>query len=448
MNTLDFDLVVIGAGMAGLGAARKAAAAGRRVAIVDYRAYGGTCALRGCDPKKVMVGVAELVDWQRRMRGYGIAGEVRIDWTKLMAFKRSFTAPVPQRLEKELEGLGVATLHGSARFTSPTTLRVGTEEFTPSRFLIAVGADPRRLGIAGEDLLATSTDFLSLDTLPGHIMFVGGGYVSFEFAHIAARAGVSVTIAQRGKLPLKTFDPDLVQELVVASEEIGIRVRTEIEITSIERRGGHLAARSGRGEELEADLMVHGAGRAPEMGALDLAVGEVAFDSERGVLVNEYLQSTSNPRVYAAGDAADTRGWPLTPVAVHEGLIATSNLLHGNHKTPNYTGTPSVAFTLPALARAGLSEVEASAQGLEFEVKTGNTSGWFTARRTREKHSAYKVLVERGSGRILGAHLLGMNAGEVIDVFALAIRHGLTARDLRTSLLVHPAAASDVVYMV
>lgn len=448
MNTHEFDLVVIGAGMAGLGAARKAAIAGKRVAIVDNRPYGGTCALRGCDPKKVLVGAAELLAWQRRMRGYGIAGEARIDWAKLMAFKRTFTEPVPQRLEKELDGLGVATLHGDARFTSPAILRVGTKEVTPNRFLIAAGAGPRALGIPGEELLATSTDFLDLDTLPGRILFIGGGYVSFEFAHIAARAGASVTIAQRGKVPLKAFDPDLVLELVAASEELGIRVRTETEITSIERRGGHLVASSGRGEEFEADLVVHGAGRTPEIGALDLAVGEVAFDPARGVLVNEYLQSISNPRVYAAGDAADTRGWPLTPVAVHEGLIATSNLVHGNHKTPDYTGTPSVAFTVPALARAGLTEEDAHVQGLDFEVNMQRTSGWFTARRTREEHAAYKVLIESGSGRILGAHLLGMNAGEVIDVFALAIRHGLTARDVKTSVLVHPAAASDVVYMV
>ncbi len=325
---------------------------------------------------------------------------------------------------------------------------MGTDELTSNRSLIAAGAEPRAVGIPCEELLATSTDFLDLDALPRRILFIGGGYVSFEFAHIAARAGASVTIAERGKLPMNAFDPDLVFELEAASEEAGIRVRTETEITSIERRDSHLAARSGRGEELEANLVVHGAGRAPEIGAVDLAVGEVEFDPARGVHVNEYLQSTSNPRVYAAGDAANTRGWPLKPVAVHEGLIATSYLLHGNHETPDYTGTPSVAFTVPALARAGLTEEEAHAQGLDFEVNMQRTSGRFTARRTREEHAAYKVLSESGSGRIMGAHLLGGNAAEVIDVYALAIRHGLTAREMKTSVLVHPAAASDVVYMV
>ena len=448
MSTQALDLVVIGAGMAGLAAARKAAAAGKRVAIVDARPYGGTCALRGCDPKKVLVGAAELWDWQRRMRGHGVTGEVRIDWAELMTFKRTFTEPIPHRLEKELVGLDVRTLHGTVRFTSGSSVQVGEEEFTAGRFLIATGAKPRDLGIPGEELVATSTDFLELDTLPERIVFIGGGYVSFEFAHIAARAGANVTIAHRSERPLEAFDPYLVQELVAASEAIGIRVRVHTEVTAVEHRGDHLVARTESGDGLVADMVVHGAGRVPEIDALDLEAGNIAYYPARGVRVNAYLQSTSNPRVYAAGDAADTIGWPLTPVAVHEGLIATSNLLQGNHKVPDYTGTPSVAFTLPALARAGLTEEEANTEGLKFEVNRQNTRGWFTARRTREANAAYKVLVERESGRILGAHLLGMNAGEVIDMFALAIRHHLTARDLKTSVLVHPAATSDVVYML
>lgn len=448
MTARAFDVVVIGAGMAGLAAARKAASAGRRVAIVDIRPYGGTCALRGCDPKKVLVGAAEVVDWARRMRGHGVAGEARIAWGALMAFKRGFTQPVPERLERGLEGMGVATLHGSARFTGPASLRVSEDELTAERFLIAVGAQPRALGFPGEELLTTSTEFLDLDALPGRILFVGGGYVSFELAHVAVRAGASVTIAHRGERPLGAFDPDLVERLVAASEEVGIRVRTATEVVGVARRAGGLVARTGAGEELEADLVVHGAGRVPEIGALDLEAGGVAFDDARGVRVNEHLQSVSNPRVYAAGDAADTAGPKLTPVAVHEGLIAASNLEGGHRKTPDYRGTPSVVFTLPALARAGLGEADARAQGFDVEVNGGDSSGWYTARRTRERHAGYKVLLEKGSGRILGAHLLGMDAGETIDMFALAIRHGLSARDLKTSVLVHPAAASDVAYML
>jgi glutathione reductase (NADPH) len=152
--------------------------------------------------------------------------------------------------------------------------------------------------------------------------------------------------------------------------------------------------------------------------------------------------------MYAAGDAAATEGWPLTPVAVTEGLTVASNLLKGNHKTPNYLGTPSVAFTVPSLSRAGMTEEEAKARGLKFKVNSKDTASWFSSRRVVEKHSAYKVLVEEDTGRILGAHLLGTHAGEVINMFALAIRHGLTAQEVKTGVCVHPATSSDISYMV
>lgn len=448
MSELSFDVIVIGVGMAGQSLAGKTASAGKKVAVVDSRPYGGTCALRGCDPKKVLVGAAEVVDWQRRMTGHGTGGEVRIDWSELMAFKRTFTEPVPQNLEKNLGKQGIATHHGETRFAGPNCLQVGQDALTGEHIVIAAGAKPRDLGIPGAELVKTSADFLELETLPKRIAFIGGGYISFEFAHIAARAGAEVTILHRGERPLAGFDPDLVARLVGASRELGINVRVNTEVTAVEARRDVLVVHTGRNEAIQADLVVHGAGRVPEIDALDLEAGGIEHDLSRGIIVNEYLQSVSNPAVYAAGDAAATDGWPLTPVAVHEGLTAASNILKGNHKTPNYQGTPSVAFTIPAIARAGLTEEEASDRSLKFSVNHQDTSSWYTSRRTNEKHSAYKVLVEEGTGRILGAHLLGAHAGEVINMFALAIRHGLTAQEIRTSVLVHPAASSDIAYMV
>ena len=448
MSERSFDLFVVGAGMAGLAAARKAASSGKHVAIVDTRPYGGTCALRGCDPKKVLVGAADIVDAQRRMRGYGVSGEARIDWPALMAFKRTFTEPMPARLESSLDGMGVVTLHGETRFVDSTTVEVGGDRFTAERFLIATGAQPRPLGVPGENLVATSTDVLDLEELPSRILFIGGGYISFEFAHLAARAGSKATIAHRSARPLTAFDPDHVELLVTASRELGIDVRLGAEVVSVERHGETYLARTRAGDEIEAALVVHGGGRIPELDGLDLAAGEVAFDPLDGVRVNEYLQSVSNPRVYAAGDAAATAGPPLTPVAVHEGITAVTNLLRGNQRHPDYAGTPSVVFTLPRLARAGMTEQEARGDGLAFDVESRDASGWFSARRTRQDHAASKVLVEKASGRILGAHLLGGEADETIGMFALAIRHGLTAWDLKTSILVHPAAASDVASMV
>ncbi|MDZ7801824.1 MAG: FAD-dependent oxidoreductase [Trueperaceae bacterium] len=233
MSERAFDLLVIGAGMAGLAAARKAASAGKRVAIADVRPYGGTCALRGCDPKKVLVGAADIVDAQRRMSDHGVSGETHLDWSALMAFKRTFTEPLPDRLEASLRDVGVTTLHGPTRFVDPGAVEIETERVTAERFLIATGARPRPLAIPGADLVATSTEFLDLEVLPERIVFIGGGYVSLEFAHIAARAGAHVTILHRGERPLPRFDPDHVDLLVDATRGLGIDVRLETEVASV-----------------------------------------------------------------------------------------------------------------------------------------------------------------------------------------------------------------------
>ncbi len=443
-----YDIIVIGVGMAGLNVARRTAKAGKKVAVIDSRPYGGTCALRGCDPKKVLVGAAELVDWQRRMKGRGVTGELRINWADLMAFKRTFTEPVPENLEQSLGKLGVATYHGGTHFVDRNALRVGEETLEAEHIVIAVGAKPLTLDIPGAEHLTTSTDFLGLESLPKRLIFIGGGYISFEFAHIAVRAGADVTILHRGERPLEGFDADLVQRLVTASEELGITVQVETEVQKVDKVGESFIVHTDQERTFNADLVVHGAGRVPEIDGLELSAGGIEHDLKAGIKVNEYLQSVSNPAVYAAGDSAATEGLPLTPVAVSEGLVVASNLLKGNQRTPDYTGTPSVVFTTPSLARAGLDEAQAEAQGLSFTVHHQDTSGWYTSRRVGEPHSAFKVLVEQNTGRILGAHLLGAHAGETINMFALAIRHGLTDRDLKTSIYVHPAASSDVGYMV
>jgi len=448
MTTQTFDVIVIGAGMAGLTVARRTAGAGQRVAIVDSRPYGGTCALRGCDPKKVLVGAAEIVDRARRLHGHGLRDVPTIAWDDLIAFKRTFTESVPDALEWSLRGSGITTLHGTPRFIDKTALALGGVTLRADHIVVAVGARPRHLDFPGAEHVRTSTDFLELDALPNSVVFIGGGYVSFEFAHIAARAGARVTIVHRHDRVLPGFDPDLVDELVRASEAAGVRVTTGFDVTAVEPVTEGFQVRSDAGGVVKADLVVHGAGRVPELDGLGLEAGEVAFDERRGILVDAHLRSITNPSVYAAGDAAATEGWPLTPVAVHEAFVVASNLLRGDQVTPNYAGTPSVVFTLPALARVGLLESEARDRGLDVIVKRLDTQGWYGARRTKQQHAGYKVIVERTGGRILGAHLLGDQAGDAIDMFALAVRHDLTAHDLKTSILVHPSDASEVTYMV
>lgn len=455
MPSPSYDLLVIGTGTAASTAACACRSAGWRVAIVDELPFGGTCALRGCDPKKVLVGVAEARDHARRMHGRGIEGEPAIRWPQLMEFKRTFTQPVPQQREQQFASSGIEAFKGHARFRGPRSIEVAGQVLEARFVLIAAGAAPVRLGIPGEEHLATSTDFLELDALPGRIALVGGGYIASELSHIAARAGAQVTILQRGERLLSGFDPDLVQWLTEKSRRLGIEITLGAHVEQIREveaasgRGGPLRVdftAQGRRSSLEADLVVHAAGRAPNLAALDLEAGGIERDGRR-LRLNEFLQSASNPAVYAAGDCAAS-GPPLTPVSEYDGHIAAANMLEGNREKADYTGIPSVVFTLPPLARVGLLQADARRQGLRFRVRHERTSTWYTARRLGEDCAGFKVLIEEGTERILGAHLLGPQAEEVINLFALAIRAGLSARQLETLIAAYPTAGSDVKYML
>ena len=446
-----FDLIVIGTGAGGSTVAHKCRKEGWDVAIIDSRPFGGTCALRGCDPKKVLVGAADLIDWTRRMEGKGISSKsTEIAWQELMRFKRTFTEPVPENREKGYAKAGIIAYHGRTSFINQTTVRVGDNTLTARFVHIAAGAKPAALGIPGEEHLTTSDQFLEMEQLPKRIIFVGGGYIAFEFAHIAARASAKVQILHRGARPLEGFDPDLVNSLVQATRELGVDLRLNTAVRSIEKDGDRFIvnASTEHGKQtIEADMVMHSAGRVPDIDDMNLEKAGVEHD-KKGVVVNEYLQSVSNPAIYAAGDAAASGGLPLTPVATMEGHVVASNLLKGNHRTPNQMGVPTVVFTLPPLSSVGLQEEAARQQGLKFTVKYEDTSGWYSSRRVGLKYSGFKTLVEEGGGRILGAHLLGAHAEEVINIFALAIRSGLNADDLKTMIYAYPTSASDISYMV
>lgn len=445
----QYDLVVIGTGTAAMVAAMRVRAADWSVAIIDYRPFGGTCALRGCDPKKMLVGGASALDHARRMRGNGVAGDVHIDWPELIAFKRTFTDPVPEKHEHRYDEKGIHTYRGHARFTGRNSLTVDGESLEARHVLIAAGAEPIRLGIPGEEYFATNEDFLAMERLPRRIVLVGGGYIASEFSHIAARAGVQVTILQRGKRMLGHFDPDLVGWLMDKFREIRVDVRLRTTVSAIEKdHAGFVVRASSEGGDatFDADLVVHSAGRAPALDALDLEAGGVAAEKGR-LKLNEYLQSVSNAAVYAAGDAAQ-EGPPLTPVSSHDAKMVAANLLEGNRHRPDYRGVPSVAFTIPPIAAVGLSEEQARQQDLKFQTKSQKASDWFTARQAVEKTYGFKVMVEDDTGRIIGAHLVGPHADEVINLFALAIRHDLTADNLKTTMFAYPTGASDIGYML
>jgi glutathione reductase (NADPH) len=385
------------------------------------------------------------------MKGKGIrAEELQIDWKELMRFKRSFTEPVPKNREEGFAKAGVAAFHGRARFVGPSSVQVNGEVLEGRYVVIAAGQKPAELKIPGTEHLTTSEKFLELDELPKRILFIGGGYIAFEFAHVAVRAGAQVTIVHRGVRPLSLFDPDLVDQIVKHTRELGADVQLGTEAIGVEKSSGQLTVRasaSGQKRTFEADMVVHAAGRVPEIDDMNLGAAGVEWD-RRGVKVNEFLQSVSNPAIYAAGDAAASGGPPLTPVASYDGIIVAANLLKGNHQKSNYLGIPTVVFAIPPLASVGLKESDAREQNLRFKVKNEMTSGWYSSRRVGEKYSGFKVLVEEGTDRILGAHLLGSEAEEVINLFGVAMRSGMRAADLKHMLFAYPTRGSDLPYML
>lgn len=443
----NYDLVVIGAGMAGVAAANKCAAKGWRVAIVDELPYGGTCALRGCDPKKILRRGAEIIDSVRLMEGKGIdAGGVSIHWGDLMRHKHGFTNGVPDNIETGLRRSGVETLHGHATFTGERAIEVDGVGYLSDRFLVATGAKPRQLDFPGHEHLIDSTDFLNLGTLPAHIVFLGGGFVSFEFAHIAARAGAAPVIVDRDERPLRGFDPDLVELLVERGTQVGVQLRRSTRITSVEPSGrGYTVVldSDGQNETVETDLVVHGAGRIADLARLGLDSAGVNW-GERGVEVAPHLQATTNPAVWAAGDSADTAGVPLTPVAVTEAKVAASNMLKGTTTVPDYAGIPTAVFTVPELARVGLLEQQARDRGIDLEVRYSDTSGWFSNYRLGETTAAAKVLIDRSTDQVVGAHLLGPEYGELVNTFGLAMKLGLTTRQLKSATAAYPTVGSDL----
>src|SRR5581483_2440685 len=232
-----YDLIVIGTGTAAQVAAGRVRKAGRSVVVIDHRPFGGTCALRGCDPKKMLVSGAEAVDLAHRMHARGVPGELRIDWKDLIAFKRSFTNPVPKKREESFAKQGIDAFHGTARFTGPNTVSVEGRSLEGNHILIASGARPVSLDFRGAEHAITSDAFMDLEELPKRIVMVGGGYIAAEFSHIAARAGAQVTVVQRGKRMLPKFDPDIVDRLVDKFREIGVNVRTGSTVTAIEHHG-------------------------------------------------------------------------------------------------------------------------------------------------------------------------------------------------------------------
>lgn len=441
-----FDTVIVGSGTSAYYATRGLQKGGQKVAVVDRQEFGGTCALRGCQPKKYLVANAEAVATAAHLSGIGIVAAPKTDWPALQSLKNEFLEGIPEDSFSGYKNAGITPVRGEARLVDEHTVQVGDEELTADTIILATGSSPRPLDIPGSELAGTSDTFLELPELPERIVFIGGGFISFEFATIAAYAGSKVTMLHRGQRPLKAFDPDAVASLLEATEASGIQFRANETITSLKRQGSILQLTTTAGNTFDADCVINASGRVPNLGVLANSSLGVAT-TPRGISVNSFMQSTSHPSIYAIGDVADT-GYQLATVADQAGIVVAENILKGNCAPLDLKTVASAVFTIPNLARVGISEEEAKARGLNFRVSKGTTKTWPSSIRIGEKHSYYKVLIENGSDRILGAHLLRQQASEVINLFALAISKHITVPELKATLWAYPTLGSDIKNMI
>lgn len=439
-----FDLIVLGSGPTGGTVAMECVKAGKSVALIESRKFGGTCALRGCNPKKVLVHAAEVVDAAKRSDGKLCdAGTININWSDLIAFKNTFVDGIPQSSRQKFDDAGISTFLSAPQFVSENQIRVNDDAIQGQQIVIAVGARPADLGVDGQQHMTLSDQFMDLETLPQRIVFVGGGYISMEFAHVAVRAGREVTIIQRGDRILKNFEPAIIEQVQQHAESIGIKLIKSAELTSIEKSNtGTLTVHvdhDGDSQSIQCDLVVHGAGRTPNFEGLSLADGNIQFDPSAGVTVNDRLQSVSNPIVFAAGDCADNGQPALTTTAETDGSAVSRIILNPQEtQSPDYGPIAKTVFTVPPIASVGLTEAEAKAKSLDYRVEHRDLSDSGSVRKVCHAFASSKILIDAHTDQIIGVHLFGPSASETINLFTIAMASGMTASKLKSTLLAFP----------
>jgi glutathione reductase (NADPH) len=449
--TKQYDLAVIGTGPAASTVAEKIAKQGKKVAIIEQREFGGTCALRGCNPKKVLTTAAELVARMGAFSGKYISAETSDNnWSGLIKFKSEFTDHIPKSSRKSYEEKGIDTFSGTARFLDSNTIACGQSEIQCKKIFVGTGARPAPLKIPGGQHLITSDQFLEMSTLPKRMVFIGGGFIAMEFAHVAALFGCKATILQDQPHILDGFDPDLASQLMRWSIDRGIDIKTGARAKSIDGKQEEFIVefeQDNKTGHIQCDQVVHAAGRVPNIDDLNLEKANVD-SNEKGIAVDLFMRSTTNPDVFAAGDCAASGRPKLTPVANEEARVVVNNLFLDEYSeqlaSPDASVIPSVAFTIPPIAAVGMSANEIDESNKQVEVHHQDTSDWNSNKKYGIQCAGHKILIDTDSNRILGAHLLGPGADETINLFALAIKFSLTASQLKSSLFVFPTFASDV----
>jgi glutathione reductase (NADPH) len=443
----DFDLFVIGAGSGGVRASRIAASHGAKVAVAEEYRVGGTCVIRGCVPKKLLVYGSHFAEDLSDAKRFGWNTEgATFDWPTL----RDNVAAEVDRLEglygQTLGNNKVEIYHQRAVIAGPNRVRLadGTE-ISAAHILIATGAWPAIPDIPGAEYGITSNEVFNLERLPKRAVIAGAGYIANEFAGIFNELGVNVTLVTRGDKMLRSYDQEIVEKLVGISREKGIDIRFNFKCPAVRKQAdGSLLVESGDGQDVEADLMLFAIGRVPKTKGLGLEEAGVALDKDGAVIVDEYNR-TNVPGIYAVGDV--TNRVQLTPVAIREGHAFADSVFGNNPRTIDYGAIPTAVFANPPIAGVGLTEEEARTQFSDVKVYKSDFRAMKNVLAGRNERALYKMIVDGATDKVVGLHLIGPDSGEILQAAAIAVKAGLTKQAFDDTVALHPSMAEELVLM-
>lgn len=446
MSQQRYDLITIGAGSGGVAASRYAASKGAKVAIVEADRVGGTCVIRGCVPKKLFLYGSQFADAVADAAGYGWtmpAGEFHLD--RLTAAKNAETARLEAIYERMLAESGVQLLRGRALLVDPHTVEVSGERWSAERILIATGSTPNRHVVPGIEDAATSDEMLDLARVPKRLLVLGSGFIAMEFAGIFRNFGSEVTLAYRAELPLRGFDDDLRRRLAIAMRDRGIVLNSGFQPLRIEHADDGFLCHGVDGRPLTADVILNGLGRSPNTSGLGLESVGVALHPATGAIQVDDASRSSVPSIFAVGDVTDRVN--LTPVAIAEGRAFVDSEFGGIPRIVDYRLIATAVFSQPPLAQIGLTEADARLRGHALKIYEADFRPMKNVISGRQERTYMKLLVDAADDRVLGVHMLGVDAPEIIQGLAIAVTMGARKRDFDATMAMHPTAAEEFVLM-
>ncbi|MGX9963901.1 glutathione-disulfide reductase [Roseomonas sp. F4] len=439
----DFDFFVIGGGSGGVRSARIAAGHGARVGVAEERFWGGTCVNVGCVPKKIMVNATEYGQWAEDAAAFGWDVEIKgHDWAKLAEARDREVQRLSGIYGKLLAGNGVTTFDARATLLDANTIQVGDRKVTAERILIATGGTAQKLDIPGAELGLISDDLFTLKALPKRVVVIGAGYIALEFACILRGLGAEVDVMYRASLPLRGFDDDIRAELVEALTAQGIKLNPDVSPTRITRVDGHLMVAMSNNFMRETDAVFFCTGRSPNTNGLGLEAAGVATNAAGAVVVDEDHR-TSQPNIFALGDVIDRIN--LTPMATATGHALADTLFGNKPRRASYDNVPTAVFTNPPIGTVGLSEGEAAARGPVDVYVTRFTPMRHTISGRKGRRTVMKLIVCQRTDKVLGAHMLGEDAAEIMQGIGIAVGMGATKADFDRTIGIHPTAAEEFV---